>query len=378
MINRIKVLIVFGTRPEAIKMAPVVYELKRRNSEFDSVVCTTAQHRYLHDQVLELFDIRPDLDLNLMKPNQKLDELTSKVLENMKNVISDVQPDYVLIQGDTTTAFAVGLISFYLRCKVCHLEAGLRTYRKDAPFPEEVNRRIISCIADIHFAPTEHAKVNLIKEGFNPSTIIVTGNTVIDALYWALKNNPSKNLLISGLERELFDSSFILVTGHRRENFGEGFKNICIGLRNIVEKYPHYQIIYPVHLNPNVKKPVYSLLGDKKNIKLIEPLEYVTFVNLMKKARFIISDSGGIQEEATALGKPVLVMRDVTERPEAIEAGVCKLVGTNPERILAEASLLIENGKEYLRNSKAKNIFGDGFAAKRVADTLIKKKHDCK
>lgn len=369
--SNIKVLVVFGTRPEAIKMAPVIKELKSRQSEFNPIICATAQHRYLQDQVLRIFNIRTDIDLNLMEPEQKLDEVTSKAITGMKKVIEDVRPDFVLVQGDTTTAFAAGLVAFYLRRKVGHLEAGLRTYKRNAPFPEEVNRRMISCVVDLHFAPTEHARNNLIKEGYDSSAIIVTGNTVIDALFWVIKMTQRKKPSIAEMAKVSPEDLIILVTAHRRENFGERFKDICIGLKTIAEKYPHYQIVYPVHLNPNVQKPVYSILTNSENIHLIQPLEYVSFVHLMKRARFIISDSGGIQEEATALGKPVLVLRDYTERPEAVEAGVCKLVGTNPERIVTEATLLIEDEKELLKASNASNLFGDGFAAKRIVDSLV-------
>jgi len=365
-------MVIFGTRPEAIKMAPIIKELKSRETEFEAIICTTAQHRYLQDQVLKVFNIKTDIDLNLMKPDQMPHEVTSWVLSGIYKTIADKRPDYVLVQGDTTTAFATALAAFYLHRKIGHLEAGLRTYRKETPFPEEANRRMISSLADYHFAPTEHARNNLIKEGYNPETIFVTGNTVIDALFWALNINPEKNPLVADLEKISSEGSIILVTAHRRESFGHGFKDICIGLKKIAEKYPHYKIVYPVHLNPNVQKPVYSILGNLINVYLIPPLEYILFVHLMKRAQFIISDSGGIQEEATALGKPVLLMRDVTERPEAIEAGICKLVGTNPACIAAEASILIENQKEYLKASKVKNIFGDGMAAKRVVDTFLK------
>lgn len=373
MSRKTKVLVVFGTRPEAIKMAPVINELKRRQSEFDPIICTTAQHRHLQDQVLKIFSIKPDIDLNLMRPDQMLDEVASKVLLGIKKIIANVRPDYVLIQGDTTTAFAAGLAAFYLRRKVGHLEAGLRTYRKDAPFPEEVNRKMISCVVDLHFAPTEHARDNLIKEGYNPATILVTGNTVIDALFWVLNMTKGKNPSAIVMDKISKDAPIILVTGHRRENFGARFKDICVGLKTIAERYTHYQIVYPVHLNPNVQIHVYSILGNLRNIHLIEPLEYISFVHLMKRAKFIITDSGGIQEEATTLGKPVLVMRDVTERPEAVEAGVCKLVGTNSERIVSEATLLIEDEKEYFKASNSNNLFGDGFAARRIVDALIEK-----
>lgn len=373
MNKKIKVLVVFGTRPEAIKMAPVIRELAIRSTEFKSIVCSTAQHRYLQDEALKIFNVKPDIDLNIMKRNQNLYEITLKVLIKMKDVIEVEKPDFVLVQGDTATALAAGLAAFYLHRKVGHIEAGLRTYSKESPFPEEVNRRMISSLTDYHFAPTEHTRNNLIKEGYNQETIFVTGNTVIDALFWALDITKGKEPSITDLEKIGEDDPVILVTAHRRESFGQGLKNICIGLNKIAEKYTHYNIVYPVHLNPNVQKPVYSMLSNLRNIHLIEPLEYISFVHLMKRAKFIITDSGGIQEEATTLGKPVLVMRDVTERPEAVESGVCKLVGTNPERIVSEATLLIEDEKEYFKASNSNNIFGDGFAARRIVDALIEK-----
>lgn len=371
MNNKTKILFAFGTRPEAIKMAPVIVELKRRSSEFTTVVCVTAQHREMQDQAIKVFGIKPDYDLNLMKPGQSLNEIASRVLQRIGEVLEKEKPDYVLVQGDTSTAFAASIAAFHLHIPVGHVEAGLRTYQKHSPFPEEVNRKMISVLADFHFAPTEHAKHNLLKEGYNIYSIFVTGNTVIDSLFWVLKHTKPQTYSIPELRNVPSEAPIILLTGHRRENFGGGLQDICIGIKSIAEKYSKFHIIYPVHLNPNVQNPVYSILGNIKNVHLIEPMGYVPFVHLMKKARFIISDSGGIQEEATALGKPVLVMRNVTERPEAIEVGICKLVGTNPKRLLSEATLLIEDENEYQKLSGANNIFGDGFAAKRIVDALL-------
>jgi UDP-N-acetylglucosamine 2-epimerase (non-hydrolysing) len=373
MRKKIKVMVVFGTRPEAIKMAPVIRELDVRSNEFETRVCATAQHRLLQDEALKIFKVRPDIDLNIMRADQHLYDVTTQVLIKMKDVMEAEKPDYVLVQGDTTTAFSASLAAFYEHRKIGHLEAGLRTYQKESPFPEEANRSMISNLTDYHFAPTEHAQNNLLKEGFPPENITVTGNTVIDALYWALDITREKKALSPDIEKLSMNGPFILVTAHRRESFGQGFKNICMGLKKIAREYPGYGIVYPVHLNPNVQKPVHSILGSRKNIHLIEPLDYISFVQMMKRAKFIISDSGGIQEEATALGKPVLVMRDVTERPEAVEAGVCKLVGTDPEKLFQETALLIEKGSKPNLLNKAKHIFGDGRAAERIVDVLFNK-----
>lgn len=371
-----KILLAFGTRPEAIKMAPIIIELTKRSSDVTSVVCVTAQHREMQDQALRVFDIKPDYDLNLMRAGQSLNEIVSSVLRGMDEVLEQEKPNYVLVQGDTSTAFAASLAAFHLQIPVGHVEAGLRTYHKYEPFPEEINRKMVSVLANLHFAPTEHAKSNLVREGYCVDSVIVTGNTVIDALFLILNHTQMPSIL--ELMNVPSDAPIILVTGHRRENFGKGFQDICIGLKHIAEKHSDYHIIYPVHLNPNVQEPVFSLLGKIKNIHLIEPLEYVKFVHLMKRSEFIISDSGGIQEEATALGKLVLVMRDVTERPEAVEASVCKLVGTDPQRIFSEATQLIEDKSEYHKVSNATNIFGDGFASGRIVDALYRQIHETK
>ena len=369
MNNRIKVLIAFGTRPEAIKLGPVINELRRRPSEFLTKVCVTSQHREMQDQALRVFDIVPDYDLDLMKPDQSLNEIVSKVIHGMDEVIEKERPDYVLVQGDTSTAFAASLAAFHLQIPIGHVEAGLRTYNKYEPFPEEMNRKMISFIAAVHFAPTKHAKDNLLREGYDADSIIVTGNTIIDALFWILNHKePRTNLALPDVPPE---APIILVTGHRRESFGKGFHDICVGLKRIAKRYPDHHIVYPVHLNPSVQKPVFSILGNIKNVHLINPMDYVCFVQLMEQSKLIISDSGGIQEEATALLKPVLVMRNVTERPEAVEAGVCKLVGTNSELILSEAILIIEGMSECCKASNYANLFGDGFAARRIVNSLL-------
>lgn len=371
MPNKTKILFVFGTRPEAIKMAPVVKKFQNRSS-IDCKVCVTAQHREMLDQVLNFFEIKPDYDLDLMKPNQSLYSITADVILGLKKVLTEFGPEYVIVHGDTTTSFAASLASFYHGSKVCHVEAGLRTYNKKAPFPEELNRQLTGRLADIHFAPTEKSKQNLLQEKVNEEQILVTGNTVIDALFDSVKrvkeNTPDKiKDLIGQLDGQ---KKWILVTGHRRENFGTGFLNICEALANIANKREDVEIIYPVHLNPHVQKPVYKKLNAIQNIHLIDPLDYPSFVWLMNMSYLIITDSGGIQEEAPSLGKPVLVMREATERPEAVDAGTVKLVGTNKELIEREALKLIENKDEYIKMSKAHNPYGDGKASDRIFDFI--------
>lgn len=364
-----KILIVFGTRPEAIKMAPVVKEFKEYPELFDTKVCVTAQHREMLDQVLDFFEVEPDYDLDLMTQEQSLHSLTAKVIQELKPVLNEFDPDVVYVQGDTTTSFAATLATFYENIKVYHVEAGLRTYDKKAPFPEELNRQLTSRIADIHFAPTDQARKNLLSEGIGDSSIIVTGNTVIDALqYTAEKVESISSDEIKKLE-SLIDSSkkLILVTGHRRENFGVGFQDICDALKELAQ-YESVQIIYPVHLNPNVRKPVYDLLGDIENIKLMDPLSYETFVWLMKRSYLVLTDSGGIQEEAPGLSKPVLVMRETTERTEAVEAGTVLLVGTDKNKIVTECVSLIQDPVKYEKMSVAINPYGDGKAAKRIVE----------
>lgn len=363
-----KNLIVFGTRPEAIKMAPLVQEFKKHNDKFDTRVCVTAQHREMLDQVLSFFDIQPEYDLNLMKANQNLYSLTADIIVGLKDVLEDFKPDYVYVHGDTTTTMAASIASFYSGAKVCHVEAGLRTHNKRTPFPEEINRQLTGRIADYHFAPTEASKVNLLKENIAEDSILVTGNTVIDALIDSSKrveNIDSDE--IESLKKSIdFDSKIILVTGHRRENHGIGFIRICEALREIAQTNPDVNIVYPVHLNPNVKGPVYEILSEIKNIKLIDPLSYPSFVWLMNKSYLIITDSGGVQEEAPSLGKPVLVMRDTTERPEAVEAGTVLLVGTNKDLIVERANELLNNNEIYREMSVLHNPYGDGKACQRI------------
>jgi len=387
-----KILIVFGTRPEAIKMVPLIKELEKYQNNFETKVCVTAQHREMLDQVLGLFEIKPDYDLNIMKQNQDLYDITSNILLGMKNILEDFNPDIVLVHGDTTTTFTVSLASFYKQIKVGHIEAGLRTNNIYSPFPEEANRKLTSVLVKYHFAPTTTAKQNLLNERIDESSIMVTGNTVIDTLFLMLEKIENDNNLKENIEnkfnsifnsqfssersnnpagtRTILNSKFILVTGHRRENFGEGFLNICYALKKIALDNSEVKIIYPVHLNPNVRKPVNEILDGIENIYLIEPLEYPEFVYLMSKSYLILTDSGGIQEEAPSLGKPVLVMRDTTERPEAVEAKTVKLVGTDKEKIVSEVEKLLNDKQEYKIMSKAHNPYGDGKACKKIVKFL--------
>lgn len=364
-----KNLVIFGTRPEAIKMAPLIKQFQQ-DDLFETRVCVTAQHREMLDQVLEFFSIIPDYDLDLMKPNQNLYALTADIITGLKPVLEEYMPDYVYVHGDTTTTMASSIAAFYSGAKVCHVEAGLRTNDKRSPFPEEVNRQIASRVCDYHFAPTEASRDNLLTENIENESILITGNTVIDALFESserVKNldNPEINEL-----RQLIDvnKKLILVTGHRRENHGQGFIDICEALRQIAVDNTDVQIIYPVHLNPNVKKPVYEILSGVDNISLIDPLAYPAFVWLMNQSYLIITDSGGVQEEAPSLGKPVLVMRETTERPEAVEAGTVILVGTNKGKIISEASDLLNNVERYRRMSELHNPYGDGKACQRIVN----------
>lgn len=374
----LKILSVFGTRPEAIKMAPVIKELGKHPEIFQSLVCVTAQHRQMLDQVLNLFEIKPDFDLDIMRPGQDLFDVTCNVLQGLKGVLVQVKPDLVLVHGDTTTTMAATIASYYSRIRVGHVEAGLRTHDKYAPFPEEINRRVTGAVADLHFAPTAAARDNLLAEGVAESCIHVTGNTVVDALLSVSARIAEDDNLRVRFEREFsfLDSSkkLILVTGHRRENFGAGFENICQALADIAASRDDVEILYPVHLNPNVQEPVRRILGDgtRTNIHLIEPVDYLPFVYLMNRSYLIITDSGGVQEEAPSLGKPVLVMRDTTERPEAVEAGTVRLVGTDCARIVSEARSLLEDTEAYQRMALAHNPYGDGRAAQRIAAALAK------
>ncbi len=363
-----KHLIIFGTRPEAIKMAPLVQEFIK-HSEFETKVCVTAQHREMLDQVLDFFQITPDYDLNLMKPNQNLYSLTADIITELKPILEEFQPDYVYVHGDTSTTMAASIASFYSGAKVCHVEAGLRTHNKRSPFPEEINRQVAGRICDYHFAPTEKSKANLLAENIKEQDILVTGNTVIDALLDSSNRvQEIKNEEIDYLKTIVNPNQrLILVTGHRRENHGQGFINICKALKEIALTHPDVQIIYPVHLNPNVQKPVHEILSGIDNIQLINPLAYPAFVWLMTQSYMIITDSGGVQEEAPSLGKPVLVMRDTTERPEAVEAGTVILVGTDKEKIVAEANDLLTNNVRYLSMSALHNPYGDGKACERIA-----------
>jgi len=373
-LKKIKNLIVFGTRPEAIKMAPLVKQFEKHSDEFDTRVCITAQHREMLDQVLSFFEIKPDYDLNLMKPNQNLYGLTADIILNLKEVLEEFEPDYVYVHGDTTTTMATSIAAFYSGSSVCHVEAGLRTFNKKSPFPEEMNRCVTGVVSDIHFAPTETSKENLLKESKLLDSVVVTGNTVIDALRISVakvSSNTYKDQEISKVSQILKpNKKLILVTGHRRENHGQGFLNICEALKEISQKHSDVQIVYPVHLNPKVQQPVYKILGDVPNIELIAPLSYPAFVWLMNQSYMIITDSGGVQEEAPSLGKPVLVMRDTTERPEAVEAGTVLLVGTNKEMIVSEASKLLEDEHEYDKMTKLHNPYGDGEACKRIVEHI--------
>jgi UDP-N-acetylglucosamine 2-epimerase (non-hydrolysing) len=371
-----KVLLVFGTRPEAIKMAPLIKALEE-DKYFQPKVCITAQHREMLDQVLQIFDIIPDYDLNLMKPGQDLYDITTNVLLGMKSVLNDFNPDIVLVHGDTSTTSACALAAFYEKTKVGHIEAGLRTNNIYSPWPEEANRQITGIIAEYHFAPTSTSKNNLIKENKNKKNIVVCGNTVVDALFLALKKIKNDNKLKTQIEDTIMkqyqlnkNKKFILVTGHRRENFGEGFINICNAIKKIAKDNPSIDIVYPVHLNPNVQEPVRKMLSKSQNIFLIDPLSYECFIYIMSKSYFIITDSGGIQEEAPSLGKPVLLMRDTTERPEAVEAGTVKVVGTDSRVIIEESQKLIDDKNTYRQMSTSVSPYGDGHASKKVLEFL--------
>lgn len=375
----IKVLSVFGTRPEAIKMAPLILGLQKAEA-FESIVCVTAQHRKMLDQVLNLFEIKPDYDLDLMAPNQDLFDITAKVLMGLREVLKQAKPDIVLVHGDTTTCFAAGLAAFYAHIKLGHVEAGLRTGNLKAPFPEEANRTLISRLADFHFAPTQSAKHNLLAENVQEGRIAVTGNTVIDALLlvrdkvnlkpkqkWQEKFGARLYNQITDKHRKL-----ILITGHRRENFGQGFIDLCNAIKTLAENHPDWDLVYPVHLNPNVQKPVYDILNNLNNVHLIDPLDYEPFVWIMDQCDLILTDSGGVQEEGPSLGKPVLVMREVTERPEAVDAGTVILVGTDKDKIISGVEQVLLNKELYLKMSTAHNPYGDGKAVEKIVDMLIR------
>jgi UDP-N-acetylglucosamine 2-epimerase (non-hydrolysing) len=370
--SKLKILVVFGTRPEAIKMAPLVQEFYKNDSHFETRVCVTAQHREMLDQVLDFFAITPHYDLDLMKPGQQLTSLTADIITGMKPVLEDFNPDYVFVHGDTTTTMATSLAAFYNQSKVCHVEAGLRTNDKWSPFPEEINRQVTSRIAHLHFAPTETSRYNLRKENIADAAIVVTGNTVIDALLHSVEKVASKpSAFVTSMAAQLGDAPMILVTGHRRENHGQGFENICQALKEIATAKPAMTLVYPVHLNPKVQEPVNRILAGIQNIILIDPLEYPDFIWMMNRSTLLITDSGGVQEEAPSLGKPVLVMRDTTERPEAVAAGTVILVGTDTHKIVAETLDLLTNKERFDRMSALHNPYGDGKACERIVQALL-------
>lgn len=381
-----KIMLVFGTRPEAIKMAPLVKEFQKQPEQVETVVCVTGQHREMLDQVLRIFDIHPDYDLNIMKQGQDLYDVTAHVLTGLRDVLKEVKPDVVLVHGDTTTSTASALAAFYQQILVAHIEAGLRTHNIYSPWPEEMNRLLTGRLATYHFSPTPLSRNNLIKESVDDRNIIVTGNTVIDALYWVVDKIKNDKVLDSELVKVLVKAGYdvnrlnggkklVLITGHRRENFGDGFIHMCTAIKDLTRKYPDVDFIYPMHLNPNVRKPIHEVFGEDLsglgNMFFIEPLEYLSFVYLMEKSTIVLTDSGGIQEEAPGLGKPVLVMRDTTERPEALDAGTVKLVGTDYDRIVNEVSVLIDDKVAYEKMSKAVNPYGDGLACKRIVNALL-------
>lgn len=385
MLDMKTIMLVFGTRPEAIKMAPLVKEFQKYPEAFKTIVCVTGQHRQMLDQVLQLFEIAPDYDLNIMKQGQDLYDVTARVLTGMRDVLLEAQPDVVLVHGDTTTSTAAALAAFYQQIPVGHVEAGLRTHNIYSPWPEEMNRQITGRIATYNFAPTPLSKSNLLREAVAEESITVTGNTVIDALYWVVNKIKENKTLNKELQTLLSQAGYdvtrladgkklVLITGHRRENFGDGFINMCTAIRDLTKKYPDVDFVYPMHLNPNVRKPIHEVFGEDLsnlgNMFFIEPLEYLSFVYLMEKSNIVLTDSGGIQEEAPGLGKPVLVMRDTTERPEALEAGTVKLVGTDYNKIVSEVSLLLDDQAHYDAMSKAVNPYGDGLACGRIVETL--------
>ena len=381
-----RILLVFGTRPEAIKMAPLVREFQKHPEAFETIVCVTGQHREMLDQVLRIFGIQPDYDLNIMRQGQDLYDVTARVLLGMRNVLREARPDVVLVHGDTTTSTAAALAAFYQRIPVGHVEAGLRTHDIYSPWPEEMNRQLTGRIATYHFAPTPLSKRNLTEEGVSPDRIVVTGNTVIDALRQVVSRIKADASLDAELERTLRAGGYdvgrlrdgrrlVLITGHRRENFGEGFIHMCTAIKDLTRRYPEVDFVYPMHLNPNVRRPIHEVFGDDLsglgNMFFIEPLEYLSFVYLMEKSAIVLTDSGGIQEEAPGLGKPVLVMRDTTERPEALDAGTVRLVGTDYDKITREASTLLDDASAYERMSQAVNPYGDGLACGRIVQTFL-------
>ena len=374
-----KILTIFGTRPEAIKMAPLIIKLKK---DFNTKICLTAQHREMLDQVINLFEIEPDYDLDVMKHNQNLFGLTTELLNNLQEILEIEKPDLVLVHGDTTTTLSAAMGAFYLKIPIGHIEAGLRTYNHYSPFPEELNRQLTSKLANLHFAPTETARQNLLKENIPSKNIFVTGNTIIDALFSVIEKSKKEKYpsdLVKTMpflsHSEVDKPKIVLVTGHRRENFGTGFEQICLALKSIAQEHANIKIIYPVHLNPNVIEPVQNLLGNIENIHLIKPMEYLHFIKLMNDSYIVLTDSGGLQEEAPSIGKPVLVMRDTTERPEAVEAGTVKIVGTSTENIISTTNDLLKNNSLYSEMSRSHNPYGDGKACMRISKILQEDKH---
>ncbi len=373
MAKKLKLLNIIGTRPEAVKMSPVI-KVAREHPDIESFLCVTAQHRQMLDQVLDVFDIAPDFDLNLMQPNQSLAQITASILTNLDPILNQVEPDWIFVQGDTTTVMTAALLSFYKRIKIGHVEAGLRTGDKWQPFPEEINRKIAGVVADLHLAPTEGARENLLKEGVEDWRIYVTGNPAIDALR-LITARPAPEIVQTLFDQHQIgprEKKLVLVTAHRRENFGQPIIDICTALKTLAQKYKgKFHFVYPVHLNPNIQEPVYRLLGNQNNISLLPPLDYLPMAHLLKAAYLVLTDSGGIQEEAAGLQKPALVLREVTERPEGVKAGVLRLVGTDPEKIISNVEELIEDQNSYQKMSQSKNPFGDGHAAEKIIESLL-------
>lgn len=370
--SKLRTMLIFGTRPEAIKMAPVVKECLRRADELETIVCLTGQHREMLQQVTDYFGIQADVDLKLMSPNQTLSELTARCIRGLDETIDRYQPHCVVAQGDTTTVMASSLVAFYRRTPLVHVEAGLRTGNLLAPWPEEMNRRVTSLVASLHCAPTERSAANLLSERVDPNTVHVTGNTVIDALLWAVERERANDAQWRTKHAALGDHRMVLITGHRRENFGQGFNDICESIRQLSDRYPRVQFVYPVHLNPNVQGPVFKILGNRSNVHLVDPAPYPEFVWLMDRSSIILTDSGGVQEEAPTLKKPILVMRETTERPEAMDAGAVELVGTSIERIVGRVSKLLDDPVEYAHHQIDKNPYGDGLAAQRIVDLMLR------
>ncbi len=372
MMSKLRVMLIFGTRPEAIKMAPVVRACLARPEAIETVVCLTGQHREMLKQVTDYFDLHADIDLQLMQPNQTLAELTARCIQGLDETVQKVQPHAMVAQGDTTTVMAASMVAFYRRTPLVHVEAGLRTGNMMAPWPEEFNRRVTSLVAALHCAPTQRSADNLLREGVDPKTVHITGNTVIDALLWAVDRERANDAKWRAKYASLGDRRMVLITGHRRENFGQGFQDICTAIRQLADQFPQVEFVYPVHLNPNVQRPVFEILGQRTNVHLVEPAPYPEFVWLMDRSTVILTDSGGVQEEGPSLKKPILVMRETTERPEAMEAGAVELVGTSIERIVDRVSTLLDDPVEYAQRQIETNPYGDGFAAQRIVELMLK------